>query len=96
MGINVNVNPKKLDAFGDYMDGFSDKIQRKCNDLASAVQSLGSRTDSASMREINAMLADIEDILQHRAKPAFARISDNAKGYSKYLKELRRISGVSD
>lgn len=92
MGINVNVNPKKLDEFSDYVNQFSAGIRQECNTLRDAVEELGQKTDAENMSSIRNMLRDVEDILQ-RAQPTFAAISSDANGYSVYLKKLRAISG---
>lgn len=88
----INTNTDALDSLSEALPAFSLYIENANTALTQAAATLALATDSTTMKNISAMVANVNNIVTD-SKNDLAALKQKVDGYSTALKNIKAIMG---
>jgi len=89
---NINVDPKKLEEFADYVSNFKLKIQTHCDFLNDASKKFESTLDPEDASYIKKTTTDIARVLDDAA-PDLKELERRIRDYAAEVTRIRKKAG---
>ena len=88
MGVNINVNDQKMEAFANYVKEFSINTWKDCDALLAAMKKLQDASSEDELVEINSMVNDIQDIIA-LTQPNIDALADKIMAYVLFVRKIK-------